>query len=184
MRETWSLANWKKHKLCLLSIPLQLHLLQRLSERTTSLQSVATDDNGTPATWTFGLVFQQAIDRQDRTQTEGRFSLLELLEPQPGIQEYSTGQGLIARRRDDMPCRTTPLRLLRLLQPERRDTISQPTSQDSFASRTPLTPVHPLTPTTSVLDTHVDTYPPIRWPNILNGIFPDVKCLPQRSIFS
>jgi len=25
------------------------------------------DDNGTPATWTFGLVFQQAIDRQDRT---------------------------------------------------------------------------------------------------------------------
>ena len=63
MRETLrSLANWKKHKLCLLSI----HLLQRLPERTTSLQS-ATDDNGTPATWTFGLVFQQAIDRQDRT---------------------------------------------------------------------------------------------------------------------
>ena len=32
-----------------------------------SLQSASTDDNGTPATWTLGLVFQQAIDRQDRT---------------------------------------------------------------------------------------------------------------------
>jgi len=55
---------------------LSIHLLQRLPERTTSLQS-ATDDNGTPATWTL-VLFQQAIDRQDRTlQTEGRFSLLE-----------------------------------------------------------------------------------------------------------
>ena len=34
---------------------------------TTSLQSILIDDNGTPATWTLGLVFQQAIDRQDRT---------------------------------------------------------------------------------------------------------------------
>ena len=42
-----------------------------------------TDDNGTPATWTL-VLFQQAIDRQDRTlQTEGRFSLLEPLEIQP-----------------------------------------------------------------------------------------------------
>jgi len=49
----------------------------------------------------FGLVFQQAIDQQDRIlQTEGRFSLLELQEIplQPGIQEYSTGQGLIVCR--------------------------------------------------------------------------------------
>ena len=49
----------------------------------------------------FGLVFQQAIDRQDRTQAEGRFSstgtTLEL-SLQPGIQKYSTGQGLVARR--------------------------------------------------------------------------------------
>jgi len=35
-------------------------------ERTTSLQSAYTDDNGTPATWTL-VLFQQAIDRQDRT---------------------------------------------------------------------------------------------------------------------
>jgi len=49
---------------------------------------------------------------------------------------------------------TPPLRL-HLLQPERRDTISQnDTSQetDSFASRTPLTPTS-LTPTPS-LDTN------------------------------
>ena len=39
----------------------------RQSERTTSLQSLQQDDNGTPATWTFGLVFQRVIDRQDRT---------------------------------------------------------------------------------------------------------------------
>ena len=75
------------------------------------------------------------------------------------------------------------MRLLQLLQPERRDHLAnRHLAGDSFASRTPLTPVHPLTPTTSVLDTHVDTNP-IRWPNILNGIFPDVKCLPQRSMY-
>ena len=46
-----------------------------------------TDDNGTPATWTLGLVFQQVIDRQDRIlQTEGRFSLLE---PQHWRHHYS-----------------------------------------------------------------------------------------------
>jgi len=39
----------------------------RLPERTTSLlQSILIDDNGTPATWTL-VLFQQAIDRQDRT---------------------------------------------------------------------------------------------------------------------
>jgi len=46
----------------------------------------------------FGLVFQQAIDRQDRTlQTEGRFSLLELLEIQPYQRNTpTTGQGLVS----------------------------------------------------------------------------------------
>jgi len=52
----------------------------------------------------FGLVFQQAIDRQDRTlQTEGRFSLLELQEiyhpSQEQLSHYTTGQGLVASRR-------------------------------------------------------------------------------------
>jgi len=60
-----------------------------LPERTTtSLQSIPIDDNGTPATWTL-VLSQQATDRQDRIQTEGRFSLLELLEIQPVPQEYS-----------------------------------------------------------------------------------------------
>jgi len=68
----------------LLSILLQLHPSSQPEGTTTlprSLQS-ATDNNGTPATWTL-VLFQQVIDRQDRTQTEGRFSLLELLEIQP-----------------------------------------------------------------------------------------------------
>ena len=53
-----------------------------------------------PCHMDFGLVFQQAIDRQDRIlQTEGRFSLLELLEIQPYQRNTpTTGQGLVARR--------------------------------------------------------------------------------------
>ena len=80
MRETLFVRSpnqMENHKLCLLSTPTS----SQPEGPTTSLQSI--DDNGTPATWTFGLVFQQAIDRQDRTQTEGRFSLLEPLETQP-----------------------------------------------------------------------------------------------------
>jgi len=71
------LANWKKHKLCLLLfhvLLLHLHLLQRLPERTTSLQPFNQDDNGTPATWTL-VLFQQAIDRQDRTLLQSRRTL-------------------------------------------------------------------------------------------------------------
>ena len=65
----------------------------------------------TPVTWTFGLVFQQAIDRQDRTlQTEGRFSLLEPLEIQPS-REHSHYR---TRTRPMTTCLVgyTPLRLL------------------------------------------------------------------------
>ena len=35
-------------------------------ERNDIAHSLLTDDNGTPATWTM-VLFQQAIDRQDRT---------------------------------------------------------------------------------------------------------------------
>ena len=55
----------------------------------------------------------------------------------------TTGQGLIAQRRDDMPCRTTPLRLLRLLQPERRDHLAN----RHLAGDRRLRIAHPLTPT-------------------------------------
>ena len=64
--------------LILLHLP-HLHHVNPEGTTLPSLQPILIDDNGTPATWTFGLVFQQATDRQDRTQqTEGRFSLLEL----------------------------------------------------------------------------------------------------------
>ena len=72
MRETRSLVNWKKHKLCLCFPYTYNH-------------TVATERNDKPTVYyrrqwnpchmDFGLVFQQVIDRQDRTlQTEGRFS--------------------------------------------------------------------------------------------------------------
>jgi len=53
-----------------------------------------------PCHMDYGLVFQQAIDRQDRTPAEGRFSYWNYMETslQPVPQEYSTGQGLVARR--------------------------------------------------------------------------------------
>ena len=70
MREIRSLANWKKHNLCL-SIYYTIYNYNYIvaTGRTDDKPTVSlrTDDNGTPATWTFGLVFQQAIDRQDRT---------------------------------------------------------------------------------------------------------------------
>jgi len=60
---------------------------QRLPERTTSLQS-ATDDNGTPITWTL-VLFQQAIDRQDRTlQSRRTLQLYWNHWSTPWIQEY------------------------------------------------------------------------------------------------
>ena len=94
--------NWKSTSCAFcLSILLQLHPSSQPEGTTTlpSLQSIA-DDNGTPVTWTLILSSSKSLTGRTGLQTEGRFSLLEtLLEPQPGIQEYSTGQGLIARRR-------------------------------------------------------------------------------------
>ena len=110
----------------------------------------------------FGLVFQQAIDRQDRTlQTEGRFSLLEL----HGDITTAWYTGILHRTRTR--CKTTCLvghHSIEATSCNRNDeTISQPTSQetdfDSFASRTPLTPtpVNPSpkywTPTLTPIDT-------------------------------
>jgi len=65
-RRTRNSPNWKKHKLCLL--PFHQPHLHVATERNDVAYSLllATDDNGTPATWTL-VLFQQAIDRQDRT---------------------------------------------------------------------------------------------------------------------
>jgi len=103
-------TEWKKHKLCL-CFP-YTHTSSQPEGTTTlpSLQSILIDDNGTPATWTLGLVFQQAIDRQDRTQVEGRFNYWN-------HWRYTLDSGLLPlpdkdSSHDDMPCRhTTPLRL-------------------------------------------------------------------------
>jgi len=69
MREIRSLANWKKHNLCL-SIYYTIYNYNYIvaTGRTDDKPTVSlrTDDNGTPATWTL-VLFQQAIDRQDRT---------------------------------------------------------------------------------------------------------------------
>jgi len=62
--------------------------------------SLCTDDNGTPAIWT--LILSSSKSSTGRTgQVEGRFNYWNYMETslQPGIQEYSTGQGLIASRR-------------------------------------------------------------------------------------
>jgi len=75
----------------------------RQSERTTSLQS--NNDNGTPATWTL-VLFQQAIDRQDRTPAEGRFSSWNHWRHSlhRTLSHYNRTR---TRRNDDMPCRAT-----------------------------------------------------------------------------
>ena len=127
----------------------------RLPERTTSLlQSTTTTMEQAPATWTFGLVFQQAIDRQDRTlQTEGRFSLLEPLEIHPGFRTTpTTGRGdhrLVAidmPRRTPHPIEATPAptgttRPSRKPTPRRRQTshrIAHPLDTNSSPGQTPL----------------------------------------------
>ena len=66
MRETLrSFTRKPESTNCVFCLP-HSHTYMSTRKERRSLQS-PTDDNGTPATWTFGLVFQQAIDRQDRT---------------------------------------------------------------------------------------------------------------------
>jgi len=162
LRETLrSLANWKKHKLCLLSIPLQLHLLQRLSERTTSLQSLFVQRTTMEPLPHGLLVLSSSKPLTGRTgQAEGRFSYWKHHEPQPVPQEYSTGQGLVPQT--TCLVGTPPLRLqllLHLLQ-ERRDKpkgSSQPSRRQTPSHRAPgLTPTS-VNPPSYVLD--------IQWPS-------------------
>ena len=81
----------------------------------------------------FDLVFQQVIDRQDRTlQTEGRFSLLEPLEIQQPQQESLPLPDKDSSH-DDMPCRHPSIEATTPATPPAGKT--RPT--DSFASRTP-----------------------------------------------
>ena len=101
MRETHrSFARTlEKHKLCLsISYYNYIVITGRTDDKPTV--SLCTDDNGTPAIWT--LILSSSKSSTGRTgQVEGRFNYWNYMETslQPGIQEYSTGQGLIARRR-------------------------------------------------------------------------------------
>ena len=54
-------TEWKKHKLCLLSIHPHIVATERNDEAYSLLTTMEA-----PATWTL-VLFQQAIDRQDRT---------------------------------------------------------------------------------------------------------------------
>ena len=159
MRKTRSLANSNQMEEAQVVPPFHTSYYYNYivaTGRTDDKPTVCYRRQWNPCHMDFGLVFQQAIDRQDRIlQTEGRFSLLEPLETQPSQDSLpTTGQGLIARRRDDMPCRTTPLRLLRLLQPERRDHLANRHHRRLLRIAHPLdTNTYPLTPTTSVQHT-------------------------------
>ena len=96
-----SLANPNQARVVPFHLLLLLHHLQlpRRNRKERQAYSLLQTTMEAPATWTFGLVFQQATDRQDRTQqTEGRFSLLEPLEIHPGHTGIAptTGQGLVS----------------------------------------------------------------------------------------
>ena len=110
-RETRSLANPsqpEKHNLCLsISYSYTYHIYTTSQPKgTTSPQPILIDDNGTPATWTL-VLFQQVIDRQDRTRAEGRFSFywnhwrytLNIQESLPLLPDKDSSHD-----DDDMPC--------------------------------------------------------------------------------
>ena len=130
-----SLANWKKkHNLCLFLYTSYYHIYTTSQPKgTTSPQPILIDDNGTPATWTL-VLFQQVIDRQDRTRAEGRFSFYwnhwrySLNRNTP----TTTGQGLVATT----TCLVgyTPLRLQTLQDTQERDTSHDTSQETDFAS--------------------------------------------------
>ena len=101
MRETLrSLANWKKHKLCL-----SIHLLQRLPERTTSLQSLFVQRT-TMEPLPHGLWSCSSKPLTGRTglQAEGRFSSTGTTGDTPftgTLPQPDKDSSYV----DDMPCR-------------------------------------------------------------------------------
>ena len=77
MRETLrSLAKMEEAQVVpLLSISYNYNPSSQPEGPTTSLQSVATDDNGTPVTWTLVLSSSKPLtDRTGHYRAEGRFS--------------------------------------------------------------------------------------------------------------
>jgi len=89
--------NWKKHKLCLST---NYHMKGRQA------YSLLTTMEA-PATWTLGLVFQQAIDRQDRTLQSRRTLQLYWNQWRYTLHRTLPLPDKDSSLADDMPCRTT-----------------------------------------------------------------------------
>ena len=104
MRETLrSLASWKKHKLCLSMSYYYTNTKSTRKER--QAYSLLLQTTMEPLPHGLWSCSSKPLTGRTGLQTEGRFSLLELLEIQPYQRNTpTTGQGLIATA-DDMPCR-------------------------------------------------------------------------------
>ena len=94
MRETLFVRspNWKKYKLCL-CFPYYYNTYNYIVAAYYGMTkpTSATDDNGTPATWTLVLSSSKPLTGRTGLQTEGRFSLLEPLETTlTGTSHYRT----------------------------------------------------------------------------------------------
>ena len=152
MRETLrSLAKMEEAQVVpLLSISYNYNPSSQPEGPTTSLQSVATDDNGTPVTWTLVLSSSKPLtDRTGHYRAEGRFS-------STGTTGDTTLTGT-SHYRTRTRCTTTtclvgytPLRL-HPATGTTRPSRNQPRRTPSH--RAPLD-TNTLTPTTSVQDTH------------------------------
>jgi len=109
MRQTSSLrslAKLEEAQVVPLAFP-YTHTSSQPKGTTKPTVSLCTDDNGTPVTWTL-VLFQQAIDRQDRTLQSRR--TLQLYWNYTGDIMTAWYTGILHRTRthrsyDDMPCR-------------------------------------------------------------------------------
>jgi len=115
MQETRSLANWKKHKLCLSiyyynTTYKQLHRCNR-KERWCSLQSILIDDNGTPATWTMVLSSSKPLTGRTGHQLRDASATGTTWRHHYSLYHRNTLPDKDSSQ-DDMPCRhPPPLRL-------------------------------------------------------------------------
>ena len=122
--------KWKKHKLCL-CFPYTYTTSTRKDDKPT----VCYRQQWNPCHMDFGLVFQQAIDRQDRTLQSRRTLQLYWNHWRHNLNRNLPLPDKDSLHYNDMPCW---LHSIEATSCNRNDeTISQPTSQDSFASRTP-----------------------------------------------
>jgi len=102
-----SLADWKKHKLCLFSILLSYYYNYTSQPKgTTSLQSASYRRQWNPCHMDNLISFQRVIDRQDRTPVEGRFNYWNYRRYHYSLEYRNTPPDKDSSYVDDMPCRT------------------------------------------------------------------------------